>query len=236
MPDSYKSGIEYIEGLSPEATVKWLEKEIREKEHRLAGDAMSQPVQAIIDHYNYLSPKSKAKVRDAIEFLVIFWKTGLTRFSTKAIRHLLSIIGELHVVSVMRMLMRKAESSETIRPRSIRGAILRAIANNAVKGDEEACAFWERIAVDHPEYAGMAFQVLCKIDVESALRLLRDFPQTRSAVGSVARSIDSFILEQPHRKRLRLVARVEGALCRWQPYLAKIVQDVLDSEVHKITN
>ena len=120
MPDSYKSGIEYIKSLSREAAIQWLEGEVREMEHVLAGDAMSQPVQAIIDHYNYLSLESKANVIDAIESLVILWYIQVAKLPTKAVCNLLNLTGALHVVGVMRILKFKAEASDVIRPRRVR--------------------------------------------------------------------------------------------------------------------
>jgi hypothetical protein len=199
IPRSYFPGIEYIESLTLEATIGWLEDEVRGRQYMLSGDEMSQP-QALIEHYKYLSEQSKLKVKRAIEFLIRSWCKKRLRLSTRATYNLLSVTGQLHVMRAMPLLKRKAESKGRIRPRSVRGFILGAIANNLVKGDDTARAFWERIAKMHPEYAGMAFQALSRIDTESALLLLERFPGNKSSVGSVARAVGDFILAQSKKE------------------------------------
>ena len=150
----------------------------------------------------------------ALTIIVLSWCKKRRQFSTQALSHLLNLVGELRVKSVVIPLKRKVAQRRFahIRPRYIRSLILSTIASNAEKGDDAMRAFWERVATRYPRYAGMAFQVLSKVDRESALQILERFPNCQVAACGVARGIGAFITSHRSKRRRRLSTRIINAL------------------------
>jgi len=199
IPESYQSGVSRIEDMNTPALMAWLEAELREQSHILAGKAEDYPVQAIVSHHAYLSIGAQKRVGNALEALVLDWRNNLGDWPETAVRSLLSLVAELRVGGAKAKLVPLvSDTSAWQRIVQLRPAIFRALATLSSNDDR---AFWSRIPVQQPEFAGMAFQVLTRIAPEDALQLLGQLPDNDMAVGSVARKLPDFVSQfQPERK------------------------------------
>ena len=199
IPESYKPGVNQIEGMNEPALLAWLEAELREQTHILAGKAEDYPVQAIVNHYAHLSMPAKQRVEHALQTLVLEWRKDLDGWPEEAVRALLSLVAELRVEDAKSKLFPLvSDTTAWDRIGRLQPAVLRALATLSLNADR---SFWGKIPKLHPEFAGMAFQVLTKIAAEDALELLSHLPDNDMAVGSVARKLPDFVSQfQPERK------------------------------------
>ena len=218
IPESYKSGIAFIEGLTVREAIPWLHKELREEVHMLAGGSDDFPVQAIINHYRYLSFLAQAVVRDAIEGLICQWRNELERherktWSESAVIALLNLTSALHVSHAKYGLQSLVNSPVFLKMRGchLQPSILLTVVVLSANSDRH---FWTTTAQRCPKYAGMAFQVLTRIAPSDALCLLEQFPDSKHAVGSVARRLPDFVSEQPFEKQKKIMERVTKAISR----------------------
>ena len=199
IPDSYKPGVNRIEDMNAPALAAWLEAELREQTHILAGKAEDYPVQAIVSHHAYLSIGAQKRVGSALETLVLDWRNNLDPWPETSVRSLLSLVAELGVEGAKsKLLPLLSDKDAWARIAALRPAVLRALATLSENPDR---AFWDKMPVQHPEFAGMAFQVLTRIAPEDALQLLSRLPDNDAAIGSVARKLPDFVSQfQPERK------------------------------------
>jgi hypothetical protein len=199
IPESYKPGIERIEGMNCPAMLVWLEAELRGQAHILAGKEEDYPVQAIVNHHAYLSIGAQKRMGDVLETLVLDWSRDLVSWPEPAVRALLSLIAELRVEGAKSKLLPLVSNKAVWDGlASLQPAVFRSLATLSKNRDRN---FWIRIPTDHPEFAGMAFQVLTRIAPEDALKLLSHLPNNDMAVGSVARKLPDFVSQfQPERK------------------------------------
>ncbi len=191
IPESYKTGIQHIEGLDLGAMTDWLRAELHEQVHRLAGQEYDYPVQAIVNHHPYLSPETQRRMANAIEVLVLDWKRAANAWSESAVQALLNLAAELPVPGAKSKLQSLAKSQAFSKlAEALRPAVLGAIATLSINGDR---TFWKTLPDDYSEFAGMAFQVLARIAPEDALELLGRLPQNGQVIGSVARELPDFV-------------------------------------------
>ena len=101
-PNSYKPGVDRLEGMNKPALLAWLEAELRGQTHILAGKEEDYPVQAIVNHHPYLSIAAQQRVGDALEALVLDWRTDSSGWPEEAVRALLSLVAELGVEGAKR--------------------------------------------------------------------------------------------------------------------------------------
>lgn len=210
IPESYKPGVERIEAMNESAVLAWLEAELREQTHILAGKAEDYPVQAIVSHHAYLSIAAQKRVGEALETLVLEWRNDLQSWPETTIRSLLSLVAELRVEGAKSKLFPLVEDKvmwDRIGP--LQTAVFRTLATLSLNPDR---SFWSKIPDQYPEFAGMAFQVLTRIAPEDALQLLSRVPDNDMAVGSVARKLPDFVSQfQPERKAA-VLTHIAGAI------------------------
>lgn len=198
-PDSYKPGVDRLEGMNKQALMAWLEAELRGQTHILAGKEEDYPVQAIVNHHPYLSIAAQQRVGGALEALVLDWRKDSNDWPEAAVRALLNLVAELGIEGAKRKLLPLVSDKQAWgRLTALQPAVLRALATLSRNEDR---AFWSKLPNQHPEFAGMAFQVLTRIAAEDALQLLSRLPDNDAAVGSVARKLPDFVSQfQPERK------------------------------------
>lgn len=215
IPESYKPGVERIENMNVPALLAWLEAELRGQTHVLAGKEEDYPVQAIVNHHAYLSIAAQKRVGDALETLALEWRNNLVDWPESAVRALLSLVAELRVEGAKSKLVPLVSDKGIWNGlSSLQPAVFRALATLAKNSDR---SFWIKTPSEHPEFAGMAFQVLTRIAAEDALQLLSCLPDNDMAVGSVARKLPDFISQfQPERKDAILahIGRAIGMLSK----------------------
>lgn len=203
IPESYKTGIQHIEGLDAGAMTEWLRAELHEQVHILAGQAYDYPVQAIVNHHPYLSLETQSRMAKAIEVLILDWKRAANAWSESAVHALLSLAAELRVPGAKSKLQSLAKSQAFSKlAEALRPAVLGAIATLSINDDR---TFWKTLPDDHPKFAGMAFQVLARIAPEDALELLGQLPQDESVISSVARKLPDFVSQfEPELQAVKL--------------------------------
>lgn len=227
IPSSYQSGIDYIESMTWNEMANWLFSELHEREHKLAGGPDDFPVQAIVNHYSYLSFKAQNRMDQAIDGLIYYWKQNPEKWTESAVRALLSLAGEFPVPEAVRKLKSLVESGDLSKPGAFSmSPVLRAIASLSTNDDLQ---FWNKVADEHPKYAGMAFQVLTRIGPRDALALLERFPNNEDAIGSVARVLPRFVSEQPaDAKRIDFMRHLYQAIDCLPTTSAQILRTTLD--------
>ena len=210
IPESYKPGVERIEGMNEAALLAWLEAELREQTHILAGKAEDFPVQAIVNHHPYLSIAAQNRFGNAIEALILDWRENLDNWPEDAVRALLDLAAEFGVEGAKRKLLPLVSNRPAWGKIAVlQLAVLRALAALSLPDDR---AFWSKLPDQHPEFAGMSFQVLTRIAAEDALQLLSCLPDDDMAVDSVARKLPDFVSQfQPERKGA-ILAHIASAI------------------------
>ncbi len=213
IPPSYQSGIRYVEGLTSRQMLEWVKDELLDEVHMLAGKQEDFPVQAIVNHYPYLSFKAQKGMDDAIDKLVFDWEKEHNEWPDSAVRALLSLVGKLPVPGAKYKLKALVESEMFTEIKSqLRYAVLCAIASLSTNEDR---MFWNKIPERHQEYSGMTFQVLARIAPEDALNLLGHLPDNAPSIGGVARALPDFVSQKrPKKKQLEVLQRVEKAITR----------------------
>ena len=163
-PNSYKAGIQYIEGLTAEHMLLWLEGELKEINHVLAGSRDDYPVQAIVNHHPYLSLEAQKRMADAIEQMVLDWRETPTNWPENALRALLTLAAELRVSAVKSSLQSLTKNRKAFaHMAALQAEVLRTLATLSVNDDR---TFWSELGQHYPDFAGMAFQVLTRIAPE----------------------------------------------------------------------
>lgn len=228
IPDSYEAGILYIEHLNMPAFREWLEAELRDKIHILAGQTDDYPVQAILNHHPYLSALAQKLLSDTLDELILAWKAQPTDWPDSAVRSLLSLAAELRVADSKSKLQSLVESGglANINP-GLHAAVLRAIATLSSNNDH---AFWFGLPRRHPEFAGLAFQVLARIAPRAALSLLAELPSNKLAIDGVARKLPAFISEFSPDKQPTVLTKIGEALASLSPESATPLRLALTDE------
>src|SRR6516165_9976498 len=148
VPESYRSGIDHIEKLNVAALAEWLRAELEEKVHILAGQLDDYPVQALVNHFRYLSVAAQQRFVDALDVLVRDWRNEPSEWSESAARALLSVAAELPVTDVklkLRALVLDASQMDRV-PRTLHAAVFRTVAAHASNDDRK---FWLRVSLLH---------------------------------------------------------------------------------------
>ena len=225
-PESHRAGIAHIEGLGVVPMAQWLRDELHEQVHLLAGEAYGYPVQAIVSHHPYLSPEAKKRMASAIDLLVFDWKKTANAWSLPAVQALLSLVGELDVSGAKSKLQSLTESQAFSKmAEALRLAVLGAIATLSSNDDRK---FWKQFPAVYPTFAGMAFQVLARIDHEGALELLGRLPQNEQVIGSVARKLPDFISNFALELQAAKLKQISDALASLPPESASPLKLALD--------
>jgi hypothetical protein len=209
IPESYRSGLEQIEAMSTIAVREWLDAELRDKIHLLAGKTEDFPVQAIVNHHPYLSLPAQNRIADAIVTLILAWREAPDDYPELTVRALLSLAAELRVVNAKEKLQSLVRSDAFEPAKALCPAILRTIATLSSNDD---CAFWRRLPQYHPEYAGMAFQVLTRIGPAVALKLLGELPTIEQSISGVARKLPEFVSKFEPDRQASLLDQIDKAI------------------------
>ncbi|GEM_PF-6463946 len=188
IPKSYLPGLQILETFTATQMRLWLHDETHEREHLLAGGHDDQPVQAILNHAEFLSGKAKGlliqTVRDEI---VIAWSTKPEFGDPSAIEHLLNLAEGLPVLTVKNPLQDMLRDGRFGRvPEHLRGYVLSTI---ATLSNESDTSFWLQLVPRYPNFAGMAFQVLLRTSVDEAMNLLYTLIPDDKVAGSVVRAL-----------------------------------------------
>lgn len=233
IPESYKPGVDRIEGMNAPALCEWLEAELREKAHILAGKDEDFPVQAIVNHYPYLSPFARKLVGNTLEALILDWRKEQNNWPESAIRALLSLVAELRVAGAKSKLLSLVSDKEAwAHIEVLRPAVFRALATLSVNQDR---AFLSKLPIQHPEFVGMAFQVLTRIAPEDALQLLSRLPDNEMAIGSIARKLPDFVSQfQPERKAT-VLAYIAEAIALLSPKSTALLKLALQNAGFEIS-
>lgn len=210
IPNSCKAGIQHIERLTAANMREWLEGELREINHVLAGNRDDYPVQAIVNHHPYLSLEAQKRMADAIEQMVVDWRKKPADWPESAARALLSLAAELRISSVKALLQPLTKDKRAFtRIAPLQAEALRALATLSVNDDR---AFWSDLGQHYPDFAGMAFQVLTRIAPEDALTFLAHPPQNQAAIGGIARKLPGFISQFSPDERAQTLSRISESL------------------------
>jgi len=233
IPESYKPGVDRIEGMNEAALLAWLEAELREQTHILAGKTEDYPVQAIVSHHAYLSIAAQKRVGHALEALVLEWRRNVKDWPETAIRALLSLVAELRVEGAKSKLL-PLVSARTAWDRigALQPAVFRALATLSLNADR---GFWSKVPNQHPEFAGMAFQVLTRISAEDALQLLSHLPDNDMAVGSVARKLPDFVSQFEPDQKADVLKHIAGAIAMLSEKSAAMLKLALPKAGFEIT-
>ena len=228
VPDSYEAGIQFIEGLNTANMTTWLDGELREINHVLAGSRDDQPVQAIVNHHPHLSRETKKRLADAIGTLILSWKKTPTDWPEDAGRALLSLAAEIDVSTVkypLQSLIRDKNAFASIAP--LQAEALRTIATLSTNGD---ATFWRDLSRIHEEFSGMAFQVLTRIDPREAIFLLGELPANEAAVEGVARKLPDFVSQQKGKRQNIVLTQISEALGKLPPESVMALHAALKEE------
>jgi hypothetical protein len=228
IPESYKSGIEHIEGLNFEALREWLEAELRDKIHILSGQADDYPVQAIVNHHPYFSLAAQKRVADAVEALIVDWRKTPDDWPESAVRALLSLSAELRVIGAKLKFQSLVESGglSRIKP-ALHPAVFRAIATLSSNNDHK---FWYGLPKNYPQFAGMAFQDLARNAPKVALLLLGQLPANEPAIAGVARKLPDFVSEFEPEQQVAVLSQITEALASLTPESAMPLQLALKEQ------
>lgn len=196
-PESYRGGIAFIEAMSANSMLLWLFAELFEREgecHRLAGSVsqMDYPVQAILNHYTYLSNHTQLLMVETFEEIARRWALVPTEWPEEATAALLSLVGELPVLQAKSSVLQPLAKSKDFNgfSRLLKALILSSIAQLSTRKDYD---FWKLIAEKHSEFGGMAFQVLWRLDQNEAVQLLQTLDLSDESVrGSVERACSDY--------------------------------------------
>ena len=104
IPENRIEGVRYIESLKPNGMKLWLETEVNEWSHNIAGGRDDQPVQAILNHAPYISEKARLSLEIAIEDYIMVWRNAPADGNPSAINHLLNLAAEIPVPKVKHLL------------------------------------------------------------------------------------------------------------------------------------
>jgi hypothetical protein len=189
IPEHYLRSVGHIESLDLDGMRVWLSDELREVNHFFIGrDSEDLPVQAILNHVPYLSERARGFLQATIEGLVVDWTKSPAIEKPSAVRFLLDLAAEIPVKRTKESLQKMVvvnHGFESI-PVDLQAPALRTI---ATLSDESDVLFWVNVSGRHPKFAGMAFQVLLKISVPDALKLLLGLIPDKSVAGSVVRGL-----------------------------------------------
>lgn len=216
IPESYQPGVSYLESLNVAALREWLHAELHEKVHVLAGQPDDYPVQAIVNHYPYLTIEAQKRFADAVESLILEWRRTPADWTEAAARSLLNIAAELRLVPAklkLQALVNTPSEMARISP-TLHPAIFRALAALASNEDR---TFWLNLPLAEPNLGGMAFQVIAKIAPDDAFTLLACLPPVDDAVGGVCRNIGIFVSQFPTEKRDSVLRKVLSSTDRFSP-------------------
>jgi hypothetical protein len=228
IPDNYVAGLQRIEGLNAAAMREWLDAELHEKSHILSGQADDYPVQAIINHHPYLSMAAQKRMADAIEALIVAWRKEPTEWSQTAVRSLLSLAAELRIIDAKSKLQLLVESDLLGRiDAPLHPTVFRTIATLSSNNDRK---FWSTLPNKHPEYAGMAFQVLARIAPTEALLLLGQLPANGAAIAGVARKLPDLVSRFEPEQRTGVLNQITEALSSLSPESALPLQAALKEQ------
>lgn len=194
IPESYLPGLQILEKFTPEEMRAWLLKEVREESHTLSGGADDQPVQAILNHARYLTPKAKGLLADAIQSSISThnWESELVP-DKNSIVNLLHFAGELPVPGVKAYLKellqktRRPPIAPWMRHRILCGPL-------AFLSDETDTLFWHYVVARYRDSVGTAFQVLLRISPKDAIILLGTRIPNKSLSGSVCRALGTYLV------------------------------------------
>jgi hypothetical protein len=225
IPVSYKPGIRHIDRLNAANMREWLEGELREINHVLAGNRDDYPVQAIVNHHPYLSLQAQKRMENAIQRMILEWRDRPTDWPESAARALLSLAAELRVSSVKAPLQSLTKNKEAFaRVGSLQAEGLRTIATLSVNNDR---AFWAKLGQRYPDFAGMAFQVLARIAPEDALAFLGCLPQNEAAIGGVSRKLPGFVSQFNSEDRTRILSRISEILPTMPRKFSNVLRNAL---------
>lgn len=226
IPEQFRGGVQVLEGMPTNAMVAWLESELRDKIHILPGREEDYPVQAIINHHPHLTLPAQQRFSDAVENLVMEWRNDLDGWTEEALRSLLNIAGELRILAAkekLKTLFKSGKLTPALRP-----AVLRTIAMLSTNQDQ---SFWfSSIPKDHPEMAGMAFQVLMQIAKTKAIELLKNLPHNEIAVNGVARKLPEFVSQYASFEQKALIKTIGEAIAGLPSELQKVMKEALSEE------
>lgn len=174
-----------------------------------------------------VSIAAQQRVGDALEALVLDWRKDLSGWPEVAVRALLSLVAELGVEGAKRKLLPLVSDKQVWgHIAALQPAVLRALATLSRNDDH---AFWSKLPNQHPEFAGMAFQVLTRIDAEDALQLLSRLPDNDMAVGSVARTLPNFVSQFPPERTTAILKHLAGAIAMLPEKSAKTLMLALQN-------
>lgn len=231
-PESYKPGVTRLEAMNTQGLLGWLEAELRGQTHILAGKEEDYPVQAIVNHHPYLSIPAQQRVGDALEALVLDWRKDPSDWPEAAVRALLSLVAELEVQGAKRKLLPLVSDKNAWgRIAVLQLAVLRALATLSLNEDR---AFWSELPQQHPEFAGMAFQVLTRIAADDALKLLSRLPDNDTAVGGVARTLPDFVSQFPKERTTAVLNHLAGAISKLSTKSASTLTQALQDSGYSI--
>jgi len=231
-PESYKPGVTPLEAMNKQGILGWLVAELRGQTHILAGKEEDYPVQAIVNHHPYLSIPAQQRVGDALEALVLDWRKNPSDWPEPAVRALLSLVAELGVEGAKRKLLPLVSDKKAWgRIAGLQLAVLRALATLSLNEDR---AFWSKLPQQHPEFAGMAFQVLTRIAADDALQLLSRLPDNDMAIGSIARTLPDFVSQFPKERTTAVLSHLAGAISKLSTKSAATLRQALQDSGYSI--
>jgi hypothetical protein len=231
IPSSYENGLAQIERMDAPSTREWLDAELKEKVHLLAGSAEDFPVQAIVNHYPYLSLAAQKRIADAIVALIDDWRSVPTDYPEAAVRALLNLAAELRVSDAKNRLQTMVQSAPTEEVDRLHTAIIRTIATLSTNNDR---TFWRKLPQHRPDDSGMAFQVLVRIAPKDALLLLSELPSNEPALGGVARKLPDFVSQFGRHEQPDVLTQISNALLHLPPDSATQLQQALEEEGFQI--
>jgi hypothetical protein len=228
IPSGYEKGVDYIEGLTVAAMRAWLKSELYGENHVLAGQADDFPVQAIVNHYKYLTMPAQNRMCDALVFNVTNWSKGPDRWPEPAAIALLNIVAELRVYNAKLKLESFVKSALFFQATvAIRPVVIRAIATLSSNNDR---TFWNEIPLLYGDFAGMAFQVLTRIAPQDALELIGKLPNNDLAVGGVARKLPDFVSHFDLKEQSIILKQIVRSLERLPEKHADELRNALNDE------
>jgi hypothetical protein len=210
IPSSYKKGIEFIQALDGGGMREWLRAELNEQSNVLTGQADDFPVQAIVNYHGFLDRATQLKFAVAIQDLVSDWKQNPGDWNQNAATALLKIIAELRIEDTKSRLKSLVESKNfsNILP-ILRPAVIRTLAAISTTTDNQ---FWNKLTELHPDFGGMAFQVLTRIAPKDALQLIGKLPYSKIAIEGVARKLPDFVSQYEGPERTKVIGTIADAI------------------------
>ena len=219
--EPFQPGVQYIEKLNPNALLEWLEAELKEKIHLLAGQADDQPNQAITNHFAHLSTEVQDRFRLALEQIVAEWIDRPEEWSESSSRNLMQLCASLKATAVKRRLKSLSLSPAFSKIWPLCGsAILRTIAALSSNEDRQ---YWLQFPKRNPATAGMAFQCLTRIAPMDALAFLRHLPPLVEAVSSVARALPQFLSIFDPEHQMQALKTISEAIDQLPDELSQLI-------------